>query len=287
MNNKEIINSLLQMNFDIDSFIMDGFSYYKNNSDEIFNNPQYINLLLNVYYDLNYDKTEFNTMKKSFIRKYIFNESEVEGVDIAHEKEEVDGLKEMYMFMHTEEFDKDFDIFSLKTLHEKLFSCTPYPEFGGNFRSSHAYLDGAKTNLCDWSYIFLSLRDLDSEVTEIKEMASTIKDSHDAKMILYYFDKCIELSCKLIKIHPFADGNGRTIRCFTNKLFEDAGLPSVYIKVDEKSKYLSAMQKALDLEDYSEINSFYRFKLCDSIIELDINERRKKKSIEKNKEYKK
>ena len=67
-----------------------------------------------------------------------------------------------------------------------------------------------------------------------------------------------QLKCKLLKVHPFSDGNGRTIRCFINKLMEDAGLPSVYIKVDEREEYLKYMDKALCTEDYSDIKKFYR-----------------------------
>ncbi len=282
---KLIINYLLNHGIDIDKFILNGFTYYKRNHVDILKNSDYVDLLLSMYYDLTFEKTEFNNMKRSFVKKYIYNESAVEGVDILHDKEEVEGLKKMYEYMHSEKIEVNFDIFSIKDLHKKLFSCTLHPEFGGDFRRQFAYLEGAKTNLCDWTYIYFKLRDLDESVKDIRQISSAIKDCHNSRLILLYLDKCVKLGCELIKIHPFPDGNGRTIRCFVNKLMEDGGLPSIYIKKEEKNSYLSAMEKAIDYEDYSGINSFYRFKLCDSIIELDINERIN--SNDKNKTLKK
>ena len=87
-------------------------------------------------------------------------------------------------------------------------------------------------------------------------------------------------------IHPFSDGNGRTIRAFTNKMLEDAGLPSIYIKASERAEYQAAMSLALGEGDYSFIKGFYRYKVCDSIIELDINERLKNKPKELSNETK-
>lgn len=70
----------------------------------------------------------------------------------------------------------------------------------------------------------------------------------------------------------FADGNGRTIRGFINKLLEDVNLPPIYIKATERTEYHKAMNLANNEGDYSDIKNFYRYKICDSIIELDIND---------------
>lgn len=59
---------------------------------------------------------------------------------------------------------------------------------------------------------------------------------------------------------------------------EYAGLPPIYIKLNERSEYHKAMNKANNENDYSLIKQFYRYKVCDSIIELDINEKLKKES---------
>ena len=79
-----------------------------------------------------------------------------------------------------------------------------------------------------------------------------------------------ELNCKLIKIHPFFDGNGRTIRAFTNLLFIIANIPPIYIKAKERNEYGKVMNLALVYGDLSQIKRFYYYKICDSIYELDI-----------------
>lgn len=89
----------------------------------------------------------------------------------------------------------------------------------------------------------------------------------------------LTLNKKLTKV-SFADGNGRTIRGFINKLLEDAGLPPIYIKANERTEYHLAMNKANNEENYDFIKGFYRYKVCDSIIELDINERIKAENSE-------
>lgn len=266
--------------FDTEKFILKSFNYYKNNrnnSTKPFGFEKLVDQLIYVYYELNYKEIHFNNMKKSFVTKYVTNETSLEGIDYLtkHGREELVGLAKMYEYMHSDEIENMFDIFSIKSLHEKLYSCSPHPEFGGNFRKELARLSDSKVDICDWSEIYYRLRDLDDDVTHLRTIAPEIKKLRDPQLLLSYLDKCVELKCKLIKVHPFSDGNGRTVRCFINKLMEDAGLPSVYIKVEERDEYLKCMDKAMETEDYKAIKQFYRYKVCDSIVELDIIERLK------------
>ena len=125
------------------------------------------------------------------------------------------------------------------------------------------------------------------ETTKPKIVAKEIKKLIDwyNSLSLITFDDILDFHYKFELIHPFGDGNGRTIRGFTNKLFEDAGLPPIYIKANERTEYHKAMNLANNENDYTAIKQFYRYKVCDSIIELDINERLKEE--EKPKQMKK
>ncbi|MDD5888811.1 MAG: Fic family protein [bacterium] len=228
--------------------------------------------LLKMYFSLNPEEIEFESLKNAFVSRYIKNESKLEAV---HSPEEIEGLREMYEYIHSDEIEDMFDIFTLKTLHEKLYSKTPYPEFGGSFRREPARIKNCPSDLVPWYAIFSELKGLNDEVLFLKEVASFVREWRDPGILLDYLDQCVVLGCNLIKIHPFADGNGRTVRGFVNKLLEDAGFPPVYIKAEERDEYHDAMGKAIGGGDYSEIKNFYRYKVCDSIIELDINERLK------------
>lgn len=234
--------------------------------------------LIASYYGLNPDEASFDTMKKAFVTHYIRNESEIEGISDIHDKEEIEGLAAMYDYIHSDEVNYMFDVYTLKELHAKLFSFAQHPEFGGDFRTFDVFLPGTGTELSSWYNIHRDLEEIDKEVQKLVAAAPLIRAHDSMESLFAYIDRCIEVKCRLIKVHPFSDGNGRTIRGFTNKLFEDIGLPPVYIKANERTEYHKAMNLANNDNDYSAIKNFYRYKICDSIIELDINERTKRKT---------
>ena len=236
--------------------------------------------LIAIYYGLNDERAPFNTLKKAFITHYVNQESKLEGLDIKsqHSKAEMEGFRLMYEYIHSDEIDKWFSIYTLKDLHKILYSQTPFPEYGGVTRNDDRYLPGTGTDLCPWWAINQRLYEISPEVDRLHALAKTVKDKANPSEILSYIDQVVKLKCDLILIHPFPDGNGRCIRGFTNKLLEDAGLPPIYIKENERTEYHKAMNLANNEHDYSEINNFYKYKICDSIVELDINQRVKEKN---------
>ena len=247
--------------------------------------------LIRLYYSLNPGEIEFDNLRKSFISKYVKNESKIEGVndEDIHGKEEIAGLAEMYEYLHSDEMEEDFSVYSLRTLNGKLFSYTPFPEYAGVYRNQYAYLPGTGIGLLEWSMIQQELYYLSPTIDFLHEYAKLIKNTRNVDDLLDYLDHCIDLKVRLIYIHPFVDGNGRTVRAFINKLLEDAGLPPIYIKSNERAEYHTAMNLAIGEGDYSAIRAFYRYKICDSIIELDINDRIKKQAkeegVQKRKDY--
>ena len=234
--------------------------------------------LIKMYYSLNIGEVEFDNLRKNFRSRYVQNESKLEGV---HGKEEIKGLKAVYDYLHSEEISEYFSIYSLKDIHRKLYSYTPHSEAGGEYRKIDVYLPNTGINLCSWDLIPSELHRLSPNVDNLHTIAQEIRATGDVDLLLEFLDHCVDLKCDLIKIHPFVDGNGRTIRAFTNKLLEDAGLPAIYIKANEREKYEKAMQLAIGEEnDRRMIKTFYRYKVCDSIVELDIKHRINPKNIE-------
>ncbi len=240
--------------------------------------------LIKLYYSLNPSEVVFDKMKKSFITKYVKNESNVEGVNDTslHSKEEIAGLANMYEYLHSDEFDEDFSIYSLNELNKKLFSYSQFPEYAGTIRNFPVYLPGTGLDLCDYSMVRSEIYYLSDYVIELHKKGKNIRESKNLNDLISYIDECVRLKCKLIWIHPFLDGNGRTIRAFINKLLEDAGLPPIYIKLKERDEYQKAMKSAIGDNDYTAIQAFYKYKICDSLIELDIDNRIKQENIDLN-----
>ena len=236
--------------------------------------------LIKWYYTVHFNLVEFDKLKKAFVTRYVNNESKIEQVD---EDYIIEGLREMYEYIHSEDIEYMFDIYTIKDLHRKLFSKTPFPEYAGDFRKNFAHLKGTTTEICDWTMIRPNLEILDEEVQRLRKASKLIRSACDTNALIKYLGDCVVLGCKIIKVHPFVDGNKRTTRGFINKLLEDAGLPPVYIKANERDEYLLALSKAHNEENYTDIKNFYLYKVCDSIIELDINERVRKNKEDKRK----
>ena len=240
--------------------------------------------LITSYYSGDYDRLDPSIIHKGFLERYIINESALEKV---HNSSEIKGLEVMYedmTRMPIEDFQlsgRSFKPSSLLALHSDLFCKTPYPEAGGKIREIQVFLPGSGANLCPPEDVYCKLRDLDYVVDDLKRLAIYMKESNDYSQIIEYISSCVKLKCELIKVHPFVDGNGRTIRCFINKLFEAAGIPPVYIKKDEKEEYTRAMELAINEGDYNDITCFYLYEICDSIMELDINKRVREEREEK------
>lgn len=203
---------------------------------------------------------------KNFKERYIYNENKLEDV---HSKEERIGLRRVYDYIQAKEDLENISLYTLSDIHEILYSLTPYPEFGGKYREDSRFLPNSGVDLTPPYLIVREMNELKYEINSLVEIGNKLGKNIEPEKIINYVDRCIELKCKLIKIHPFGDGNGRSIRAFTNLLFRLANIPPVYIENKERIKYGEAMQSALGDDDLSKIKGFYYYKICDSIISLD------------------
>ena len=259
-----------------------GYKYFKAH-DKLYSEEAHTpKTLLKYYYSDRIDRYHINVLTNSFINKYIKNECELEEV---HVKEEIQGMKVMYDEMVNLPND-EFELFSLLQFHKALYSKVPFPECGGKLRNKDYYLMNPNfdddpylkpVELDTYDSIFLDLISLEDYFNKIKETGIRMKNNNDYSHLFEYVRACCDLNCKLVKIHPFSDGNGRTIRCLTNKLFIIAGIPPVYINKKEDYEYRRSMNEAINQDAENNpnrldaITNFYLYKICDSIIELDIN----------------
>ena len=294
MSSRDILEQFIQegdFEIDIETMIQVAFTKYKNDKKirTIYNSFDFIpQNLIKLYYSIDANHSDFKDIIYNFKKKYIEQESKLEGV---HSIEEINGLGIVYDYIRSDEWKKCPNIYIIMLINLKLFSLAPYPEAGGKIRNANCYLKDSLINTCPYNQIDKEISNLYSVFEQIKnigiELGTNIGIENEDK-IIEYINTCLRLKCRLIEIHPFSDGNGRTMRALTNLLFKLAGLPPIYVKAIERKKYLSAMNKAITEKDYSWINKFYYYKICDSILELDVNKRIRKGSKLKSlkKEYK-
>ena len=55
---------------------------------------------------------------------------------------------------------------------------------------------------------------------------------------------------KFTFIHPFSDRNGRTCRLLTNLILMRNGYPMIVVKMEERDKYMEALEKASIEQEY-------------------------------------
>lgn len=242
--------------------------------DEMINN--YTMHLLLLFFILNSSNDMFSYVRSNFIEEYVKNESEVEEIndDSIHSKAEMKGIEEMYKFIHSSEPNVYKGSYLLCDLHEKLCAFGDNPEFSRSYRNFPAFLPGTGIELESSEYIFMSMREADKQFDELLSEAKNISNCEIEDRITLvdsFLKKLMDYKVELIRIHPFGDGNGRSVRGLINFLLETAGLPPIYVKGSEKIKYREAMYTAIIDGDNTRITNFYKNKLCDSIKELVID----------------
>lgn len=112
----------------------------------------------------------------------------------------------------------------------------------GRYRNVAVRLRGSETILPNP----LKVRELMEEF--IKWLQGDSKD-HPIKIAL-------DAHYKLVSIHPFIDGNGRTARLLMNLLLMQEGYPPAIVRKEDRSTYINFLEKGQtknDLTDYFEV----------------------------------
>lgn len=230
----------------------------------------YADLIDNYEDQLQYKPSE--RYSKLFKTDYIYNDSRMEGVCVTIEEAaeivtdlllntqnskyctennepfmSVAGHFKMYNHILEFPYNGKVSVFTdCFKLNKELFSYFPNPEYGGKTREGNTLVLGAKFETVDYSNIFSELLKVEHD---IKEFQLNFEELSLSERIQF----AIDIHHRLTVIHPFMDGNGRTLRAFMNLQLVSMGLPPVYIKADNKNEYLEALSEA----DNNNMNSLY------------------------------
>ncbi|MFT3726411.1 MAG: Fic family protein [Terricaulis sp.] len=80
-------------------------------------------------------------------------------------------------------------------------------------------------------------------------------------------ESAFEAHLRLVSIHPFSDGNGRTARLLMNLILLRAGYPPVAVRPEDRLAYLDALEKNQLAEDAAAYNRFMLQRLNDTLTE--------------------
>lgn len=208
-------------------------------------------------------KPEFNIIVDQYKKNFIHNEARVEDNTSIEEKQ---GLGVVYDYINSFDFNKDkFNLFVTSlNIHCKLYSMCPYSSFGGKLRDNTAYLEDTNIEVMDCA-------SAKKYFNSLILTSDKIFDKFYNGDFLGYIDDCIVQIVDLIKVQPFSDGNKRTFRALLNLLLKRINIPPIYIEKYEREVYKKVLIESMRTGNYESIINFYYYKICDSIMNLDIN----------------
>ena len=126
----------------------------------------------------------------------------------------------------------------IKDIH-KIVLTSINDEWAGKYRLSDVFIRGADVEPPQPRHVPFKMRDLIGWL-ELQQ------EEHPAKV-------AADLHFKLVAIHPFVDGNGRTARLLMNLVLMQSGYPLAIIKTGERDVYIDAINEATvtgDLTDF-------------------------------------
>lgn len=118
----------------------------------------------------------------------------------------------------------------IRNLHQIIIQGTD-KEWAGKYRNANVIIGGANHTPPDALQVPQKMRDL------IKWLSAQKNKTHIVEISAL-------LHQKLVHIHPFFDGNGRTSRLVMNLLLMQSGYPLVIILKNDRKKYYDVLDKA-------------------------------------------
>jgi fido (protein-threonine AMPylation protein) len=192
---------------------------------------------------------------------YVYNENKVEGVKEEGQKK---GLEVLYDYINKNDINNFGLAGCLLSMHQKLFSKSKYPEVGGGYRKVNNYIKGTSVETSDYTKISKDIHELSESFKDLLERSHKIKNTKNKKEYQKFINEAIDIKCRLIEIHPFVDGNGRTCRALLNYLLKQIDILPLYIDYKEKEIYIDSMNDAIVNKNKEKIYNYYYEKISKS-----------------------
>jgi len=170
------------------------------------------------------------TLKETFL---VINEGlTIKGKPLRDHLEAKDHYEALNYLYESIEHDKKHTLSEvfIRNLQQLVVKETD-PEYAGKYRTSNVIISGSDHNPPGASKVSILMHDL----------LSWIKGN---KSKLHPIELAALLHHRLVHIHPFFDGNGRTARLAMNIVLMQAGYPLVMVLKNDRRKYYDTLNKA-------------------------------------------
>ncbi|MEA3304963.1 MAG: Fic family protein [Patescibacteria group bacterium] len=84
---------------------------------------------------------------------------------------------------------------------------------------------------------------------ELQKLLSWYRDS---KHSLHSVELACQFHYRFVKIHPFIDGNGRTVRVLINLILMQVGYPMIIIPVVRRAEYIQSLHSTAGYPDFQQ-----------------------------------
>ncbi|VDN02542.1 unnamed protein product [Thelazia callipaeda] len=197
---------------------------------------------------------EGNTMSLGQARSVLETRMVVAGKSIM-EHNEILGMDAALRFINKSvEYISYFTLQDILSIHHRVLGFVD-PDAAGVFRKTQVYVGSFTPVSAD-----LVPREMDEMVKWLNSEDSLLLDPVERAAIAHY---------KLVSIHPFIDGNGRTARLLMNLILMQSGFPPVIIPVEDRADYYDGLSAG----NRGDLRPFIRFiaRQTDATLQLYIN----------------
>jgi len=191
------------------------------------------------------NKTVQEQFDQNFVMAFVYNTNSIEGSTLSPKEVELllseniapnkplDDVLEAKAAQKTLAFIKqtkeELSERLLHKIHEMYFKDTK-PRIAGQYKTHQNRVTGSNFETTPPSLVLTDMKNYFKEYQKLK------KELHPLELAAW-------AHWKLVRIHPFQDGNGRTARIIMNYILHRNGYAMIDIKTKEKQQYFKALEK--------------------------------------------
>jgi Fic family protein len=178
------------------------------------------------------------------------------------DKNILEALGNIEMLEYVLSTNEEIIVWKMQKLQTLLYKYTPFGDKIIFPRQSNNRINGAQISTVDYKLII-------EELIKIEEKIKKIINNKDNMLLNEYILETLKIHHKLTVIHPLYDGNGRVCRGILLWLLRLKNIPPLYIKLEDKYKYINALNIIDQIEDYDYLELFILEQIINSMVIFD------------------